>query len=83
MSYFVRVTLCMMIVSLAGKWLFVTIIRMETVENDFDIPRRCYLTLSLGDDCVTQYGWNDVSLDTDTPPFPRLECEPTVLTSDA
>lgn len=56
---------------------------METVENDFDIPRRCYLTLSLGDDCVTQYGWNDVSLDTDTPPFPRLECEPTVLTSDA
>lgn len=49
-----RVTLCMMIVSLAGKWLFVTIIRMETVENDFDIPRRCYLTLPLGDECITQ-----------------------------
>lgn len=63
-----RVTFCMMIVSLAGKWLFVTIIRMETVENDFDIPRRCYLTLSLlGDECVTQHAWNDVSFDTDTP----------------
>lgn len=45
---------------------------METVENDFDIPRRCYLTLSLGDDCVTQYGWNDVSLDTDPPPLSTI-----------
>lgn len=53
-----RVTLCIMIVSLAGEWLFVTIIRMETVENDFDIPRRCYLTLSLGEERVTQYSWN-------------------------